>query len=934
MGEEPAPAGGDGRRDGRLVAQARLALLGTRACLTFGARGPVQGVGPAREPLHPLLVRTGLEPRLHLGLPGVGPVGGQAVAHGGVRLLIGRCLLGDGEPLGQLLRLRDGTVEGVLRLGRRRGAALGLARRAPRLPGERPEPLGDGRLLPVGGPAPLPQLLHQRGGLPASLRRSALGFGQFLAAHGELFELGRGLVDGGPHFQQARRPRGAAVREVRPQQVALRGDGGQLGAGVDEILRVLQGPDGDHAAQQPPHRRHQLLGTAYEVGDVGRALAPLLAHVLRSTAEQQRRAPRVLLAQQPDGLGGGAGTAHGQGVGPGTERRGDLHLMAWRDVQEFGGRAEQTREPVRGRQQGPGAVLAPQAERERLVPGGDRGPLALGGGRRLPCRGEGGLGLREVPPGRVVPFAEFRVVRVQAVDLGLELLVRLLGGDRALGRRVTRLGEAADLGLGGGGPRARRVDLSAEPREALPAVGDGPCHVLEPALLDREPLFEVGPVGHRVVEGVLGGFECRFQLGLLLPDAGGLALHVLGVPAAPLLGRRGGGALDPGVGQRDGAADPLGELRQFVPGLLGALQTRDEAPYLLLKAGLALEGRPQLRLGGVLALLEGGLVGDLGVQCLAQLHEVVGEQPQAGVAQVGLDDGGAAGHGGLAAEGLELAPQLIGEVLHAREVGLHRVELAQGLLLALAVLEDARGLLDEGAAAHGVGVQDPVELALADDDVHLAADAGVGEQFLDVEEAAGVAVDLVLAAAVAEHDPRDRDLGVLDGQRAVGVVDGEGDLGAAERRPPGGAGEDDVLHLAAAQRFGALFAHDPAQRVHDIGLARAVGSDDAGDARLELQGRRRRERLEATQGQGLEMHAVGLYLSPPVSPMKVQGTSDGKGSGPPGGTGFNGARKKGRRSVPCKSGSRRLTGLPDHMLTERLPSSAKALCERAQIGVR
>ena len=36
----------------------------------------------------------------------------------------------------------------------------------------------------------------------------------------------------------------------------------------------------------------------------------------------------------------------------------------------------------------------------------------------------------------------------------------------------------------------------------------------------------------------------------------------------------------------------------------------------------------------------------------------------------------------------------------------------------------------------GVGVQDRVELALADDDVHLAADAGVGEQLLDVEQAA------------------------------------------------------------------------------------------------------------------------------------------------------------------------------------------------------
>ena len=186
--------------------------------------------------------------------------------------------------------------------------------------------------------------------------------------------------------------------------------------------------------------------------------------------------------------------------------------------------------------------------------------------------------------------------------------------------------------------------------------------------------------------------------------------------------------------------------------------------------------------------------------CVPQVDEVVGEEPQSGVAQVGLDHRGAAGDLGLLAQRLELAAQLGGEVLQAREVGLHRVELAERLLLALAVLEDAGRLLDEAAAVLGRGGEDLVELALADDDVHLAADAGVGQQLLDVEQPARVAVDGVLGPAVAEHRPRDRDLGVVDRQRAVVVVDREQHLGPAERRAAGGAGEDDVLHLAAAQR--------------------------------------------------------------------------------------------------------------------------------------
>jgi hypothetical protein len=85
------------------------------------------------------------------------------------------------------------------------------------------------------------------------------------------------------------------------------------------------------------------------------------------------------------------------------------------------------------------------------------------------------------------------------------------------------------------------------------------------------------------------------------------------------------------------------------------------------------------------------------------------------------------------------------------------------------VLEDARGLLDVGASVLRLRREHRVELALPDDDVHLPADAGIGQQLLDVEQTAVAAVDLVLARAVAEHPPGDRHLGVLDGQGAVGL---------------------------------------------------------------------------------------------------------------------------------------------------------------------
>ena len=107
----------------------------------------------------------------------------------------------------------------------------------------------------------------------------------------------------------------------------------------------------------------------------------------------------------------------------------------------------------------------------------------------------------------------------------------------------------------------------------------------------------------------------------------------------------------------------------------------------------------------------------------------------------------AAGGLGLALQRAQLAADLAQQVLDPQQVGLGGVEPALGLLLALAELEDAGRLLDDGPPVLRAGVEDGVDLALADDHVLLAADAGVAEELLDVEQAAGHAVDGVLAVA-------------------------------------------------------------------------------------------------------------------------------------------------------------------------------------------
>ena len=177
------------------------------------------------------------------------------------------------------------------------------------------------------------------------------------------------------------------------------------------------------------------------------------------------------------------------------------------------------------------------------------------------------------------------------------------------------------------------------------------------------------------------------------------------------------------------------------------------------------------------------------------------------------------------------------------------------------MLEDAGGLFDEAATVLRGGMQDPVELPLADDHVHFAAEAGVGEQFLDVQQPAARTVDGVFGAAGAEQGAGDGDFAVLDGEGAVGIVDRQRDVRTAQRRPAGGARENNVFHLSAAEGLGALFAHDPGQGVDHIGLARAVGADHGGDAWFEFEGRRRCERLESPDGQALEMQGISVLLA-------------------------------------------------------------------------
>ena len=116
----------------------------------------------------------------------------------------------------------------------------------------------------------------------------------------------------------------------------------------------------------------------------------------------------------------------------------------------------------------------------------------------------------------------------------------------------------------------------------------------------------------------------------------------------------------------------------------------------------------------------------------------------------------------------------------------------------------------------------------------------------------------IFAFAVAIDAAGDLHFVGVDGELMPAIVEGHRDFGEAEAAPRGGAVEDDVGHLAAAQALGALLAQDPADGIDDVALARAVGPDDGGDAVAELEDGLVGKAFEADQFQPFEHEASCL----------------------------------------------------------------------------
>ena len=185
---------------------------------------------------------------------------------------------------------------------------------------------------------------------------------------------------------------------------------------------------------------------------------------------------------------------------------------------------------------------------------------------------------------------------------------------------------------------------------------------------------------------------------------------------------------------------------------------------------------------------------------------------------------------GLALELFKLFIQFISQIPDSVEIVLSMSNPDLGFPAAFLVFGDARSFLDGGAQGLGLGLDQARDHALFDNGVAARPQAGAQKQVGDVLAPTTGTVEIIVRLAVAVDLALDRDFiesRILSAQRSLAVVEHQFNGGLPHRFAGTGAIENDIGHGIAPQMLGGAFTHHPAHRIDDIGLATAIGPDNA-----------------------------------------------------------------------------------------------------------
>ena len=218
---------------------------------------------------------------------------------------------------------------------------------------------------------------------------------------------------------------------------------------------------------------------------------------------------------------------------------------------------------------------------------------------------------------------------------------------------------------------------------------------------------------------------------------------------------------------------------------------------------------------------------------------------------------------GLTGQLRQLTSQLFDHVIDAKQVRFGVLQLQLGFVPALIETCDTSGIFQNAAARFGLGVDQFRNLALTHQRGRCRTRGRIGEQHLNVTGTHIFAVGLIGGAHIAGDAADDFQLVLIVepcGRKAIRVVDGQRDFGKVTGRAAGGTGKDHVFHAAATHRGRAVFAHHPAQRLKQVGLAAAVRTHDTGQPFGNDQIRRINEAFEACKFESRKAQMAPRFL--------------------------------------------------------------------------
>ena len=629
-----------------------------------------------------------------------------------------------GDRLIRLLALALDVGELAARGRERIGGALGLGRRRLRGPTALGQLLGKLKAFCLGGAQRLLGIALRPLGFLVLLGCDAKRCAQLV----ELSRTGQGALGAGVHRSHRELTAGPGDAPIGRHE-AHRGSRAILHARRLSMTRRLEGFAHHHVAEQGLHRGRCLLGVFQHVhkrraAESLRGLARVGAGTHTASGKQRHLAVTTAFQHAARKARRSIDRRGHKRLGIAGEQMLHKRLEALRRAHDAGqglelltGYARMLDEPCAGR---PSCGRCALNLLERGNAAFERGDLAMslvkrgtGGIAVLDGRGDGAarlrfglLGIIERTLGGRTGILELLSLLLSVAERQLELLgapFHQLGMGQAVGKRLLRLRQAAPRVLGsaivGAALALELIELVLHAAAGLGVLATGVVKALDGGLRGGKVAAHRLKLGCRLL--ALGN-------GLGALSAARLQLHAhIGLKAlrpTALL-----------VQQQHGAVEALHCRRRTL------IAARQVACILSLLADLLLQ-----RLGGGFrsgnVLMTGlkvfhqlMLAGASLIPALTQATQVVHGQGQADVGKLPGELLVSAGLLRLALERSELAAHLARHIAHARERGIHGGQLALAFRLALLVLEHAGGLLDERAAVLGLGLQDGVQAALADD---------------------------------------------------------------------------------------------------------------------------------------------------------------------------------------------------------------------------